>query len=66
MSIMHFLPTFYRLCQRVRGEYLRTSGEHMFWRAMCTGDEDLGRELASKATERIINGCEVIRGCENE
>jgi hypothetical protein len=33
---------------------------------MSTGDEELGRELATKAAERIIDGCEVIRACERE
>jgi hypothetical protein len=55
-----------RFCRRVRGEYLRASGEHMLWRAMSTGDKDLGRELTVKATERIVDGCEIIRACENE
>jgi hypothetical protein len=66
MSMMHFLSTFDRLYTRMRGKYLRASGEHMFGRAMYTQDEDLARKLAAKATERIIEGCEVIRACENE
>jgi hypothetical protein len=38
----------------------------MFWRAMSDGDEESGRKLATKATERIIQGCEVIQTCEKE
>jgi hypothetical protein len=38
----------------------------MFWRAMFTANEELGRKLTTKATERIIEGCEVIRACEKE
>jgi hypothetical protein len=38
----------------------------MFWCAMSAGDEESGRKLATEATERIIEGCEVIRACERK
>ena len=66
MEAFQAVPKVVRFWRRIRGEYLRASGEHMLWRAMSTGDKDLGRELTVKATERIVDGCEVIRACENE
>jgi hypothetical protein len=38
----------------------------MFRRAMFASDEHLGRKLTAEATERIIEGCEVIKACEKE
>ena len=66
MEAFQAVPKVVRFWRRIRGEYLRASGEHMFWCAMSAGDEESGRKLATEATERIIEGCEVIRACERE
>jgi hypothetical protein len=65
-QVFQTMPEVFRFCRRTRGELMRASGEHMFWRAMFTRNVDVGRKLAAKATERIIEGCEVIQACEKE
>jgi hypothetical protein len=56
MEAFQAVPKVVRFWRRIRGEYLRASGEHMFWRAMYTGDEEVGRKLASKATAALLTG----------